>query len=128
MSEFDDATGALDYQWQMAPTWGGVPNGDYNVQVFGKIPGDAIGEGKVDINDLTVVLANYGKTGCAWSQGAMDGDPSGTVDINDLTLVLANYGQTYSAGGPLVAVPEPGSILLCVLAALGLLGCRTCAG
>ena len=56
--------------------------------------GDANSDGKVDINDLTIVLANYGQTGMAWSQGAMDGDPSGTVDINDLTIVLANYGGT----------------------------------
>ncbi len=26
-------------------------------------PGDANGDGKVDINDLTIVLTNYGKTG-----------------------------------------------------------------
>ena len=48
----------------------------------------------VDVNDLTIVLSNFGSTGCTWSQGCMDGDPSGTVDVNDLTIVLANYGRT----------------------------------
>ena len=57
------------------------------------LPGDANGDGKVDINDLTIVLANFGKTGCVWSQGCMDGDPIGTVDINDLTIVLTNFGK-----------------------------------
>jgi probable HAF family extracellular repeat protein len=49
-------------------------------------PGQCITSDRVvDINDLTIVLTDFGKTGCAWSQGCMDGDPTGTVDINDLT-------------------------------------------
>ena len=55
-------------------------------------PGDANGDGRVDINDLTIVLANYGQNvGMSWYSGEFTGD--GTVDINDLTIVLANYGQ-----------------------------------
>ena len=45
----------------------------------------------MDINDLTIVLANYGQTVATWTQGEFTGD--GTVDINDLTIVLANYGE-----------------------------------
>ena len=56
------------------------------------LPGDANLDGKVDINDLTIVLANYGQTGMTWTQGEFTGD--GTVDINDLTIVLAHYGQS----------------------------------
>ena len=51
----------------------------------------------MDINDLTIVLANYDQTGMTWSQGEFTG--SGTVDINDLTIVLANYNQTAGAAG-----------------------------
>jgi hypothetical protein len=80
--------------------------------------GDANGDGTVDINDLTIVLTNYGKTGMTWSQGAMDGDPTGTVDINDLTVVLANYDKTSGTG--LAAVPEPSSAILFGLGAVGL--------
>jgi hypothetical protein len=83
-------------------------------------PGDANGDGRVDINDLTIVLANYGQTGCAWSQGCMDGDPTGAVDINDLTIVLANYGRTAGAVG-IGAVPEPGTLLLLAAGLAGLL-------
>ena len=72
-------------------------------------PGDANGDGKVDINDLTIVLTNYDKTAMAWSQGDFTG--SGTVDINDLTIVLANFGTTYGSTG-IAAVPEPSSLLL----------------
>ena len=42
-------------------------------------PGDANGDGRVDVNDLTIVLTNFGMTGRVWSQGCMDGDPAGTV-------------------------------------------------
>ena len=89
------------------------------------MPGDANLDHKVDINDLTIVLANYSQTGMDWAQGDFTG--SGTVDINDLTIVLANYNQTASTaiGGSFSAVPEPGSLLLLVLAAAGLLAYAT---
>jgi hypothetical protein len=84
--------------------------------------GDANGDGSVDINDLTIVLTNYGQTGCAWSQGCMDGDPTGTVDINDLTIVLSNYGDTLGAPSP-ATVPEPSAILLAATALAALAAC-----
>ena len=72
------------------------------------LPGDANGDGKVDINDLTIVLTNYDQTGMTWSQGDFNGD--GKVDINDLTIVLTNYGTTSGTG--LAAVPEPSCVVL----------------
>ena len=80
-------------------------------------PGDANGDGRVDINDLTIVLANYGKTGMTWTQGEFTGD--GTVDINDLTIVLANFGKT--AGSSLAAVSEPSTFVLFGVGAITLL-------
>ena len=61
-------------------------------------PGDANGDGQVNVNDLTVVLSHFNQTGCTWSQGSMDGDPTGRVDVNDLTIVLSNFGQGTAAG------------------------------
>jgi hypothetical protein len=87
------------------------------------LPGDANGDGKVDINDLTIVLASYGKTGQGWANGDFIGD--GTVDINDLTIVLASYNQSYvgAPGGP-ATVPEPSALLLLSAAvAAGMLAC-----
>ena len=71
-------------------------------------PGDANGDNKVDINDLTIVLTNYGQPGMDWSHGDFNHDNK--VDINDLTIVLSNYNTTYSASA--AAVPEPSSIAL----------------
>jgi probable HAF family extracellular repeat protein len=85
--------------------------------------GDANGDGRVDVNDLTIVLSNYGQTGCAWSQGSMDGDPTGTVDINDLTIVLANFGTTYGSASGVAAVPEPGTAALIAASLIGLVVC-----
>ena len=90
-----------------------------------QLPGDANLDGKVDINDLTIVLAHYNQTGTTWTEGEFTGD--GTVDINDLTIVLAHYGDTAgSAAGPAAAVPEPSAVVLIGIGALGLLGlvCR----
>jgi formylglycine-generating enzyme required for sulfatase activity len=85
-------------------------------------PGDANGDGTVDINDLTIVLANYNRTGMTWSQGNFIGD--GTVDINDLTIVLANYNASSGSSAAAIAdVPEPSSCLLIGVALVFLVAC-----
>ena len=73
----------------------------------------------MDVNDLTVVLTNFGKTGTGWTAGEFTGD--GTVDINDLTIVLSNFGKTY--GSSLAAVPEPSALPSLASALLGLPAC-----
>ena len=85
------------------------------------LPGDANLDGHVDINDLTIVLTNYGQTiDMSWTTGNFTGD--GTVDINDLTIVLANYGQSEGASAAgLAAVPEPGMLALLAAGVVGLL-------
>ncbi len=84
------------------------------------LPGDANLDGRVDVNDLTVVLTNFGTSGATWATGDFVGD--GKVDVNDLTIVLANFGRTFGAasGGNVSAVPEPSTLAL--VAAIGLLG------
>ena len=86
------------------------------------VPGDANLDGRVDVNDLTIVLTSFGKTtGTSWSTGDFNGD--GKVDVNDLTAVLLNYGRSAgsSAAGP-AAVPEPSAVVLLGMGALSLLG------
>jgi probable HAF family extracellular repeat protein len=82
-------------------------------------PGDANGDGRVDINDLTIVLTNLGKTGMTWSQGDFTGD--GTVSTDDITIVLANYYHGVTVAG-IKPVPEPSCAVLLALGAIGLLG------
>jgi hypothetical protein len=106
------------------PTWSnGEPSvgiGQAAFFVHPPLQGDANGDGVVDINDLTIVLANYNQTGMTWSQGEFTGD--GTVDINDLTIVLASYNQTFGASAAgIKAVPEPSCVVLIGIGAIGLL-------
>ena len=84
--------------------------------------GDANLDGRVDINDLTIVLSNFGKTsGMSWGTGDFLGD--GKVNINDLTIVLANFGwNVWTSPAGVGAVPEPASLALLGLAVLVFLG------
>ena len=95
---------------------------DYAVVGTPLLLGDANRDGRVDINDLTIVLANYNQTGMTWAQGEFTG--SGTVDINDLTIVLSNYNTSVgSSAAGLSAVPEPGTLLLLAAGLIALLAC-----
>ena len=70
------------------------------------LPGDANLDGRVDVNDLTIVLSHFGQSGMGWSQGEFTGD--GMVDVNDLTIVLSQFGQGLSSpSAGIGAVPEP---------------------
>jgi hypothetical protein len=53
-------------------------------------PGDANGDGKVDIFDYSLVVTNFGKRG-ANIPGDVDHD--GDVDIFDYSLVVTNFGK-----------------------------------
>jgi hypothetical protein len=117
-----------DIDGDLDPTWGICTYGPdpafanaFVISAPTGNPGQVItSDPVVDINDLTIVLANYGKTGMAWSQGSIVGDPTGSVDINDLTQVLANYGNNYGASA-LGAVPEPAALLMLAAGLAGLL-------
>ena len=90
------------------------------ITLYPDSPGDANLDGKVDINDLTVVLSHFGQTGMTWSTGDLTGD--GTVDINDLTVVLSHFGQgAGSSAAGMDAVPEPSALVLLGMGAIGLL-------
>lgn len=52
-------------------------------------PGDADGNDFVDLDDLNIVLSNFGQT---TDDG--DVDESGSVDLDDLNIVLSNFGTS----------------------------------
>ena len=106
-----DLTG-VDYFSQDSHTWydmGTNISGDnilfLKALVSNIVSGDANQDGKVDINDLTIVLSNYNRTGMAWTTGDFNSD--GKVDINDLTIILANYNKTAGASDRLRLFPSP---------------------
>ena len=91
-------------------------------------PGDANGDGRVDVNDLTIVLTSFVQTGATWTQGDFNGN--GTVDVNDLTIVLSNYGYGVTSNGgamrPSPSPPPSPSSLAAALAPLAFRRRRQC--
>jgi len=74
-------------------------------------------DGIVDVNDLSLLAANYGGTGKTLLQG--DANFDGIVDVNDLSLLAANYGSGTSSAP--VAAPEPATMSLLAVGALALI-------
>ena len=75
--------------------------------------GDANGDGKVDLNDLNIVLNNLGQTTSDRTKGNFDGAP--TIDLTDLNDVLNALGTTASGNAvPLggETTPEPAALFV----------------
>ena len=71
------------------------------------IPGDANGDGYVDVSDLGILATNYGTIGGAvWADADFTAD--GNVDVSDLGILATWYGTEPAPQ----AVPEPGTIML----------------
>jgi hypothetical protein len=67
-----------------------------NIHVVAVPDGDANADGVVDVGDLGILAANYGKTsGATWADGDFNGD--GVVDVGDLGILAANYGTGSSS-------------------------------
>lgn len=81
------------------------------------LQGDFNGNGQVDIADYTLWRNNLGNPDESVINGA--GDGANGVDIADYSLWKTNYGTTAAvAASVAVAVPEPSTILLSVVATL----------
>lgn len=81
-----------------------------NVIDTGGLPGDANGDGSVDLLDLDILGSNFGLTeGATVAQGDFNSD--GAVDLLDLDILGSNFGL--STGG---AIPEPLSATLVLVA------------
>ena len=98
--------------------------------------GDINLDGAVTISDFIELSSNFGRTGVTWQEGDLNYD--GSVTISDFIELASNFGATYagdavpiSAADQLainsfaaahgIAIPEPASICLLLLASLATL-------
>ncbi|MEO0530762.1 MAG: dockerin type I domain-containing protein [Planctomycetota bacterium] len=83
--------------------------------VVAPFPGDANGDGTVDLLDLDILGSNFGTpSGATFADGDFNGD--GTVDLLDLDILGGNFGNS----APAFAVPEPTSLVIVLSAAAGI--------
>jgi hypothetical protein len=68
-----------------------------------QIPGDANGDGVVNISDLAILAAHYGvSSGATWAEGDFNGD--GAVNVADLSILASHWGNT---GGSCIPAAFP---------------------
>ena len=114
------AIAVLDNAVTQFPSFGGVAVDGNAILVAPELLGDANIDGKVDLNDLNIVLNNLGNANANWTSGNFDG--AATIDLNDLNDVLNNLGLTF--GSPTFSqealatqsAPEPATLTLLVSA------------
>ncbi|MEM1011703.1 MAG: dockerin type I domain-containing protein, partial [Planctomycetota bacterium] len=90
-----------------------------------QLPGDANGDGTVDLADFGILRANFGTSMSTFEMGDFNGD--GNVDLADFGILRANFGAT--SGSDIAAldawyvtvVPEPTTLALAGLGGLALL-------
>ncbi|GMU80434.1 MAG: hypothetical protein AMXMBFR47_03050 [Planctomycetota bacterium] len=95
--EPNDAVGGEDYtEMQSSGGWNDLNGtqllyGLIEVPTTGGCPGDLDGSGAISIQDLALLLSNFGTTsGAGADDGDLDGD--GDVDIQDLANLLSVFG------------------------------------
>ncbi len=74
------------------------------------IPGDANGDGVVDVADLGILGANFNLTGVGVHDSDFNGD--GVVDVADLGILGANWTAAQVVGNAVALVPEPTTLAL----------------
>ncbi len=78
----------------------GTPGGDLTWLLHVVLPGDATGDGAVDVGDLGV-LAGHWNGPADWSGADFNGD--GTVDVGDLGILAGHWGQSLAPPAPAAA-------------------------
>ncbi len=81
-----------------------------------QIPGDANGDGMVDVADLGVLGANFNQSDMTLSDGDFNDD--GIVDVADLGILGANWSASQATGNTSALVPEPTTLSLLAMSVL----------
>lgn len=76
------------------------------------LPGDANGDGSVDLLDLDILGSNFGNSPATLAEGDFNAD--NVVDLLDLDILGSNFGATTG----MTAIPEPASCVIAALAGL----------
>ena len=89
----------------------------FQLNAAGEPTADLTGNGLVDFEDLTVLLAHWNKPGATFAEGNLVETNSTSVDFADLTALLADWTGPAQAPSPEAAtiaqaVPEPSSLIL----------------
>jgi hypothetical protein len=100
-----------------------IVRGD-SVATDGLKSGDANRDNVVNSDDFNILALNFGGSGKTWDQG--DFNDSGTVTSDDFNLLALNFGQSRPAPSVAAAsaVPEPASLGLLAVSALGMFALR----
>lgn len=77
------------------------------------LPGDANGDGKVDLLDLSILASNFQGTDTPYDFSQGDFTNDGVVDLLDLSVLASNFGTD-------TTVPEPAAVALLALGAVSL--------
>ncbi|XAM00738.1 PEP-CTERM sorting domain-containing protein [Phycisphaeraceae bacterium D3-23] len=81
-------------------------------------PGDVTGDGLVGIEDLDILLANWGDAVGVRAQSSGDLSGDGVVGQQDLDLLIAHWGEGEI---PDINIPEPGALAIMGLGTLALM-------
>ena len=84
----------------------------------GLVPGDVTGEGDVTIEDFNIILANYGMTSAARTDGDLTFDS--VVNLFDFKEWKTNAGSL----GAGMSIPEPAALTLLLIIAVPFVGSR----
>jgi hypothetical protein len=102
----DPAGNALDGNWvdgaDAYPSGDGSPGGDFEFRL-NILPGDASGNGVVDVSDLGALATNFNQSPRGPRDGEFTGD--GMVDVSDLGVLATNFNRSLPAGNPALVAP-----------------------
>ncbi len=126
---FDYLTNDLHYVQMGSSSPSGVISQSFDNMIVGVVgaqsnmPGDANGDGVVDVADLGVLGANFNQSNMTFADGDFNDD--GIVDVADLGILGANWSASQATGNTSALVPEPTTLSLLAMSVL-VVGRRRC--